>query len=143
MNKIFEGISRVTFEDGKVTGMKSSLEELVSFSTSVPTEEIDEDGALIVRRIEGWLRDTEAEMRTSLREQTEEAHKEQDTRKRSEWLFARPAQLVLALEQCRWTSVVEEGLQGHQEDPRAPHRVLDQEELRLRELVALTGDPKT
>lgn len=143
MNKIFEGISRVTFDDGKVTGMRSSLEELVSFRTSVPTEEIDEEGALVVRRIEGWLRDTEAEMRTSLREQFEEANEEQETRKRSDWLFAWPAQLVLALEQCRWTSAVEEGLEGHQKDPKAPQQVLAQEELRLRELVALTGDSKT
>ena len=142
LNKIFEGISRVSFEEGKVTGMTSSLGELVSFGAAVATEEADEEGALAVRRIEGWLRDTEAEMRASLRGQFEEAGKEQDTRKRGEWLFAWPAQLILALEQCRWTSVVEEGLEGHRKDPRGPQDVLDLEVSRLRELVALTGDSK-
>lgn len=76
LSKIFEGISRldISLESGQVLGMKSSLGELVSFTNPVSTQqkqESSEEGlerVNMVRRIEEWLVDVEAEMRASLRD---------------------------------------------------------------------------
>jgi dynein heavy chain len=114
LGKIFEGISRldISLEADQVQGMQSSLGELVPFTNPVSTqqaEEAFEEGTekpgerFRVRRIEEWLVDVESEMRSSLRDQLRRAQLESNDCKRSEWLFKWPAQLVLSLDQCRWT----------------------------------------
>lgn len=66
-----------------------------------------------LRPVEQWLRAVESEMRMSLRASTAAALEHQETQVRSEWLFGWPAQIVLALDQCRWTESVEDkGLRG-------------------------------
>jgi hypothetical protein len=61
-----------------------------------------------LRPVEAWLQDVESEMRGSLRQQAEKAKAAVASQERREWLFGWPAQIVLALDQCRWTQTVEE-----------------------------------
>jgi len=127
--------------------MSSSLGEHVGFNQRIELHAMVEPGEGAVsqepveqlRPVEGWLRDVEAGMRDSLRSQVLSAQAVSLTQDRKEWLFGWPAQVVLALDQCRWTQTVEElGLRGQREDPAALKRVFEQEEARLSELVALT-----
>lgn len=92
-----------------------------------------------LRAVEVWLKDVEAEMRGSLRDHVDRAEAASCKTHRAEWLFYWPAQVVLALEQCRWTQAVElQGLSANQEVNSSMQRTLAAEEQKLAELVDLT-----
>lgn len=148
LNKIFEGISRLTFTASAPTveGMSSSLAEHVLFTQPVPLTALaePEEGSAegepteSLRPVESWLRDVEAEMRASLRASLEGALGAESTSERREWIFSWPGQVVLALDQCRWTHSVEEALRGLSQEPGGLRRALLLEQRGLSELVSLT-----
>ena len=128
--------------------MSSSLGEQVSFTDQVPLMGIPElaEGESQtkdaqterLRPVEAWLQQVEAGMRGSLRVHVEEARDAASSQERREWLFGWSAQIVLALDQCRWTKTVEEEGLVLSPGNESLKVVLKQEEARLSELVALT-----
>ena len=105
MNKCFEAIHTVDFNANlEVVNMKSKKGEVINFLKPVVTNEADKRG-----KVEIWLGDFEEMMKQTLIQKAIDASQDVMT-KRTEWVLKWPAQIVLAVNNIRWTSGVEESI---------------------------------
>ena len=110
MDKCFEGISKVIFNDTDcVTGMISAEGEEVPFLKKIDVNEGDRKG-----NVEKWMLDIEACMIACLTTLNKSAIAEYTKNERTEWSKMFPGQIVLAASQIFWTKEVEQALQDDQ-----------------------------
>lgn len=106
MEKCFEGIQSLIFEDGdRVRGMVSAEGEEVRYNKEINVNEGDNKG-----NVENWLTDVEREMRSCLKKICDDSCKAYATDKRTHWVMNWPGQIILAVSQIYWTSGVEKAL---------------------------------
>lgn len=106
MDKCFEGISKVIFNDKDyVLGMTSAEKEEVEFLKPIDVNEGDRKG-----NVENWMLDIEAQMIASLKKLANDALACYPTTKRTDWSTMFPGQIVLAISQIFWTTEVEQAI---------------------------------
>lgn len=93
MDKCFEGISKVQFDDNDcVFGMVSAEGEKVAFINKIDVNEGEKKG-----NVEKWMLDIESQMISSLRSLAKQAREEYPKAVRTEWSKNYPGQIVLAV----------------------------------------------
>lgn len=104
IKKCFEGIDLIEFTKNlEVTKMISAEKEVVEFEKPVVTNQGDRKG-----RVEKWLTDLESMMRETLIKKSIKCAK--DDTQRTKWVLQHPGQIVLAVNNTRWTLGVEESI---------------------------------
>jgi dynein heavy chain len=104
MKKCFEAIEYIDFSPNlEVINMKSAEKECVDFLRPVITNSGDRKG-----RVEKWLNDVEAMMRETLIKVS--INCSNDTTERTKWVFKWPGQVILAVNNVRWTAGVEDAI---------------------------------
>ena len=86
--------------------MVSAEKETIPFLKPVVTNEADKRG-----KVEIWLRDLEQMMRDTLIQRSVEAAADDKT-DRTKWVLKWPAQIVIAVNNVRWTSGVESAIKS-------------------------------
>lgn len=105
MNKCFDSIETIEFDSRlRVLNMISAEKEKIDFLEPVITNEQGKEG-----KVEVWLGDLEEMMRDTLKSKGTHAAADTET-ERTEWVLKWPAQIVLAVNNIRWTRGVEESL---------------------------------
>jgi len=105
MSKCFEAISEVEFNSNmEVVAMISAEKEKVKFIKSVNVNEGDKKG-----NVEKWLLEVENVMQKTLHQITRDSLRDVNT-KRVDWVRKWPGQVILAVNQIRWTSEAESAL---------------------------------
>jgi dynein heavy chain len=116
LNKAFEGVSKVKFEDDlKITVMISQETEEVKMIRCVDPESPTNKG-----NVEKWLLELESIQWDSIRDEVEKSKSEFPTIPRTDWMVRWPAQVILLVSQIFWTRDVstmikERGTQGIKE----------------------------
>ena len=106
MDKCFEGISKVIFnDDDNVLGMISAEKEEVSYLKKIDVNEGDKKG-----NVENWMLEIEAQMIASLKQLAIKSSACYETTPRTDWSKMWPGQIVLASSQIFWTTEVEASL---------------------------------
>jgi dynein heavy chain len=106
MKKCFEAIEYIEFNKSlEVINMKSSEKELVTFLKPVVTSQGHNKG-----RVEKWLNDVEVQMRETLYRVS--VNCQSDTTERTKWVFKWPGQVIIAVNNTRWTAGVEEAIEN-------------------------------
>lgn len=104
MKKCFEAIEYIEFNKSlEVINMKSAEKEIVVFDTPVVTSSGANKG-----RVERWMNDVESQMRKTLDKAAKKCFN--DTSERTKWVFNWPGQIILAVNNTRWTAGVEENI---------------------------------
>ena len=104
MDKCFEGINRVKFDEKQcVTAMISAEKEIVQFTKPVDVNEGAKKG-----NVEQWMLEIENVMRKTLQELTKAAIKDFYQSKRTDWVQRQAGQIVLAVDSIDWTQGVED-----------------------------------
>ena len=104
MKKCFEAIEYIDFNNNlEVLNMKSAEKEIVDFLRPVITNQGDRKG-----RVEKWLNDVESMMRETLIKSS--INCSNDTTERTKWVFKWPGQVIIAVNNIRWTAGVEEAI---------------------------------
>ena len=105
MSKCFEAINEVEFSpDLEVIAMISSEKEKVKFIRPVNVNEGDKKG-----NVEKWLLEVESVMQKTLHSICKESIKDTGT-PRTQWIRKWPGQIVLAVNQIRWTNGAEHAI---------------------------------
>ena len=131
MIKCFDAIGGVKFGEGDevadIKAMVSSEKELVLFSANVSAR----------GNVENWLTDVESMMRRSLYDNAKEALAQYTEEKRTSWFFDFPAQVVICIDQVKWTSGTEMGIEKMMsgEDPAGLQHFLDFVLLQIQAMV--------
>lgn len=108
MDKCFEGISKVKFDDlDCVTGMISAEKEEVDFLKKIDVNEGDKKG-----NVEIWMLEIEAFMIAALKMLSSTSLDTYPKTPRTEWSKMYPGQIVLAISQIFWTKEVEAALEA-------------------------------
>jgi dynein heavy chain len=106
MEKCFEGIQQLIFEDRKlVCGMISAEGEKVDYLEKTDVEAGDKKG-----NVENWLLEVEASMINTLKKICSDSVNSYANTKRTEWVLNWPGQIILAVSQIYWTEGVEDAL---------------------------------
>ena len=106
MKKCFEAIEYIEFNKSKeVINMKSSEKETVEFLKPVVTSQGHNKG-----RVEKWLNDVEVQMRETLYRNS--VNCANDTIERTKWVFKWPGQVIIAVNNTRWTAGVEDAIEN-------------------------------
>ena len=104
LKKIFEGISKIKFEDDlTVTAMISAEGESVQL---VNTFNPNSAGG----NVERWLIDLEASMRESVKHVTKKSFDAYANTERSKWVIEWPGQVVICVDSLYWTGETEEAI---------------------------------
>jgi len=108
MNKCFEGINRVRFDNSNevIEAMISVEGELVEFRAPVNVSEGDKKG-----NVEKWLMEVQDAMITSLTDITRESIAAYAEKERTEWVIQWPAQVVICVDNVYWTKEVAEAIE--------------------------------
>lgn len=102
MNKCFEAIQDVQFNSElEVISMISKEQDVISFLKSVVTNQGDRKG-----KVEIWMGDVEQMMRETLIQKAIDASTDVET-PRTKWVLSWPGQIVIAINNIRWTEGVE------------------------------------
>ena len=111
MAKCFDGIRRLDFgKDPKsidIFGMVSPEGEYVGLGKNLKAR----------GNVEQWLTSVEQSMQVSLKRLAKKAYQDYPESKRTEWIFAQPAQVVLAIAQIYWIRETEQYLAPASSDP--------------------------
>ena len=111
MAKCFDGIRRLDFgKDPKsidIFGMVSPEGEYVGLGKNLKAR----------GNVEQWLTSVEQSMQVSLKRLAKKAYQDYPESKRTDWIFAQPAQVVLAVSQIYWIRVTEQYLAPASSDP--------------------------
>jgi dynein heavy chain len=106
MKKCFEAIEYIEFNKMlEVINMKSSEKECVTFLKPVVTSQGHNKG-----RVEKWLNDVEVQMRDTLYRSS--INCASDVTERTKWVFKWPGQIILAVNNTRWTAGVEDAIEN-------------------------------
>eukprot|EP01084_Bolivina_argentea_P201103 343804_1 len=101
--KCFDGLYAVEFgANDIIKSMISSEGEIVEFLSPVDPNIGDAKG-----NVEVWLNEVQKSMISCLKDIMSTAYKSYLNKPRKEWILQYPAQVVLAISQCYWTSQVE------------------------------------
>jgi dynein heavy chain len=104
MKKCFEAIEYIDFNAKlEVINMKSAEKETVTFLKPVVTSEGDRKG-----NVEKWLGDVEVMMKDTLISECRKCFIDQT--ERVKWVFRWPGQVILAINNIRWATGVEENI---------------------------------
>ena len=107
INKCFDSIDTIEFNQKlEVLCMVSAEKEVIPFLKPVVTNEAEKRG-----KVEIWLRDLEQMMRDTLIQRSVEAAADDKT-ERTKWILKWPAQIVIAVNNVRWTSGVESAIKS-------------------------------
>lgn len=113
MDKCFEGISKVIFDDNEcVLGMRSAEQEVVNFLKKIDVNEGDKKG-----NVENWMLDIESQMIESLKKLAIDSSGTYLSTPRTDWSKMYPGQIVLASSQIFWTTEVEGAIRDQELDP--------------------------
>ncbi|XP_076804189.1 dynein axonemal heavy chain 3-like isoform X1 [Clavelina lepadiformis] len=105
LKKCFEGINKLNFtEQMEITGMISSENEMVPFSTKIYP-------AKAKGMVEKWLLEVESNMITSIKQEMYKSFKAYAENSRKSWVLDWPGQIVLCVSQTYWTSEVAESIE--------------------------------
>jgi len=109
LNKAFEGVNTVQFEDDlKITYMISSETERVKFIKIIDPESPANKG-----NVERWLDELEKSQWLSIRDEVERSRDEYPTLERTKWVVRWPAQVILLVSQIFWTQDVTREIQDN------------------------------
>ncbi len=101
LNKCFEGISKLNFNDElEALGMISIEREEVGFVDKIST-------AAARGSVEKWLLQTEEQMLLSIRVETSKSYANYSETKRTEWITKWPGMVVLCVSQIYWAIEIE------------------------------------
>jgi dynein heavy chain len=108
MNKCFEGINRVRFDDKNeiIMGMFSVEGESVPLTKPVNVVEGDKKG-----NVEKWLMDVQDSMISCLTEVTGQSVKAYASTERTKWVLEWPAQSIIAVDNIYWTKEVAQAIE--------------------------------
>ena len=102
LSKCFEAIDTIDFDSqNQIVAMFSKEKERVALFKPVNVNEGEKRG-----RVEKWLKELERNMKDTLKRKTMESFKDL-SRERIKWLLSWPGQIILAVNNVRWTSNVE------------------------------------
>nr|XP_012232176.1 PREDICTED: dynein heavy chain 7, axonemal-like isoform X1 [Linepithema humile] len=113
LKKCFEGIARLEFTDNmEATAMMSSEGEVIILEDIIDT-------AAARGQVEKWLRELEADMKKSVKEQVICAKDAFLTKPRSQWALEWPGQTILCVSKLYWTADINDRL------PKEPENLTD------------------
>jgi dynein heavy chain len=112
MDKCFEGISKVQFDDKEcVYGMISAEQEVVGFNKKIDVNEGEKKG-----NVELWMLEIEKQMIESLKALAKAALEAYPNTARTEWSKQYPGQIVLCISQIYWTTEVEQAIKDYEQN---------------------------
>lgn len=127
LNKCFEGINKLTFNDDMdALAMISIEKEEVEFVEKVST-------AVARGSVEKWLLQTEEQMLASVRNETSKSYANYVELKRTEWVTKWPGMVVLCVSQIYWAIEIETRFDAK----KGLNDFLKEQQDQLRETVAL------
>lgn len=127
LNKCFEGINKLTFNDDMdALAMISIEKEEVEFVEKVST-------AAARGSVEKWLFQTEEQMLASVRNETSKSYANYVELKRTEWVTKWPGMVVLCVSQIYWAIEIETRFDAK----KSLNDFLKEQQDQLRETVAL------
>ena len=137
LNKCFEGIEYLTFrpEDLMILEMNSAENETVPFSK--PVNPIDDKGE--IRFVEEWLADVEKAMKETLKDVYFQSLADFAQKKRKDWLFSWPSQIVTVCDLTLWTSSVNDAIIALDTNQNALKEAFTHQNDLLLEVVDLLG----
>lgn len=132
MNKCFEGISEIQFDEQVcVYGMVSEEGEVVGYLKKIDVNEGERKG-----NVEKWMLDIEDQMKSSLKDLCKKSLQAYPNTVRTEWAKMWPGQIVLAGSQIFWTTEVEKAITNGELD--AYYKV---QQAQIEEIVQMVRTP--